>query len=124
SVDQPHSATDALMLFYLTRGAQAALDVYPRLKQGAIAGYDKPNEGTLNMLGYMLLRDHKVADAIKAFERNVQEYPQGWNCYDSLGEAYMTAGKKDLAIKNYEKSLELNPENKNGAEMLKKLKEQ
>jgi len=124
SVDQPHSATDALMVFYLTRGAQAALDVYPRLKQGAIAGYDKPNEGTLNMLGYMLLRDNKVADAIKAFERNVQEYPQGWNCYDSLGEAYMTAGKKDLAIKNYEKSLELNPENKNGAEMLKKLKEQ
>jgi predicted TPR repeat methyltransferase len=34
----------------------------------------------------------------------------------------MTAGQKDLAIKNYEKSLALNPDNKNGAEHLKKLK--
>ena len=42
---------------------------------------------------------------------------------DSLAEACMNAGQKDLAIKNYEKSLALNPENKNGAEMLKKLNE-
>jgi len=34
----------------------------------------------------------------------------------------MNAGKKDLAIKNYEKSVELNPNNKNGVETLKKLK--
>ena len=34
----------------------------------------------------------------------------------------MTASKKDLAIKNYEKSVELNPRNTNGVAMLKKLK--
>jgi Flp pilus assembly protein TadD len=63
-------------------------------------------------------------DAIQVFQMNVQEYPKSWNCYDSLGEAYMKAGQKDLAIQNYNKSLELNPNNTNGAEMLKKLKEQ
>jgi hypothetical protein len=36
----------------------------------------------------------------------------------------MKAGQKDLAIQNYNKSLELNPNNTNGVEMLKKLKEQ
>jgi cytochrome c-type biogenesis protein CcmH/NrfG len=56
------------------------------------------------------------------FQRNVQEYPQSYNVYDSLGEAYMDAGQKDLAITNYEKSMQINPENKNGAEKLKQLK--
>jgi hypothetical protein len=36
----------------------------------------------------------------------------------------MASGRKDLAIKNYEKSLELNPDNTNAVEMLKKLNEE
>jgi cytochrome c-type biogenesis protein CcmH/NrfG len=40
-----------------------------------------------------------------------------------LGEAYMKTGQKALAIANYEKSLELNPKNQNGVDMLKKLKD-
>jgi hypothetical protein len=39
-----------------------------------------------------------------------------------MGEAYMIKGEKDLAIKNYEKSIILNPNNENGKQMLKKLK--
>jgi cytochrome c-type biogenesis protein CcmH/NrfG len=39
-----------------------------------------------------------------------------------LGEAYAAAGKKDLAIENYEKSLRLDPKNENAKERLKKLK--
>jgi predicted TPR repeat methyltransferase len=33
----------------------------------------------------------------------------------------MKTGQKDLAIANYEKSLQLNPKNQNGIDMLKKL---
>jgi hypothetical protein len=33
----------------------------------------------------------------------------------------MTNGDTELAIKNYRKSLELNPDNKNAVEMLKRL---
>jgi CubicO group peptidase (beta-lactamase class C family) len=122
NADEPHSPNDAIALLYAVKGTQSALDAYSRLKQGTFPGFGKPNEGTLNQLGYMLLVQKKVDDAIKVFQLNVQEYPKGWNCYDSLGEAFMVAGKKDLAIQNYEKSLELNPENMNGAAMLKKLK--
>jgi cytochrome c-type biogenesis protein CcmH/NrfG len=64
-----------------------------------------------------------MQDAIQVFQMNVQEYPKSWNSYDSLGEAYMKAGQQELAIDNYTKSIELNPDNKNGVEMLKKLKE-
>jgi predicted TPR repeat methyltransferase len=35
----------------------------------------------------------------------------------------MKAGEKELAIQNYEKSLQLDPKNMNAVEMLKKLKE-
>jgi tetratricopeptide (TPR) repeat protein len=64
----------------------------------------------------------KTADAIRIFELNVELYPASSNTYDSLGEAYMANGEKELAIKNYEKSLELNARNNNAVEMLKKLK--
>ncbi|MCB0258838.1 MAG: tetratricopeptide repeat protein, partial [Calditrichaeota bacterium] len=39
----------------------------------------------------------------------------------SLGEAYMVAGDKELAIKNYAKSLELNPKNTNAIYMLQQI---
>lgn len=118
----PHPADDAIALLYAMKGTEAALNAYARLKQGTFPGYGKPNEGTLNGLGYTLLRDKKLDEAIKVFQLNVQEFPKGWNTYDSLAEAQMNAGKKDLAIQNYQRSLELNPDNKNGADMLKKLK--
>jgi hypothetical protein len=35
----------------------------------------------------------------------------------------MRAGQKELAIQNYEKSLQLDPKNMNAEEMLKRLKE-
>ena len=52
---------------------------------------------------------------------NVKVYPDAYNTYDSLGEAYMKLEKKELAIQNYKKSLELNPNNSNALIMLEKL---
>ena len=53
----------------------------------------------------------------------VQEYPQSANAYDGLGKTYMKAGKKELAIENYEKSLKINSQNTNAIEKLRQLKE-
>jgi len=111
-----------LTLLALVNGSQAALQRYDELKKANSADH-KVDEGTLNGLGYMLLSSGKTFDAIAVFQRNVQEYPQSGNVFDSLGEAYMKNGQKDLAIQNYEKSLQLDPKNKNAVEMLKKLKE-
>jgi CubicO group peptidase (beta-lactamase class C family) len=111
-----------LVLISKLRGAQAALDRYTELKKsGAIDA--ETGERELNQVGYSLLYGGHEQDAITVFQRNVEDYPQSWNSYDSLGEAYMKTEQKDLAIKNYEKSLELNPKNDNGKEMLKKLRE-
>jgi cytochrome c-type biogenesis protein CcmH/NrfG len=77
---------------------------------------------TLNNLGYRLLGKKQMADAIRVLRWNVTAYPQDANTYDSLGEAYMDAGERALAMKNYEKSLELDPKNENAAARLKQLR--
>lgn len=80
-------------------------------------------ETNLNETGYLLLRENKVDDAIEVFKLNVKLFPKSWNVYDSLGEAYAMAGDTEQAIKNYEKSVELNPDNEYGKEALAKLKQ-
>ena len=118
----PGGEFGTLLVLAKVKGAPAALERYTALKsaEGKDAGID---EGTLNGLGYMLLNDGQEQDAIAIFKRNVQEYPESSNVYDSLGEAYMKTGQKALAIANYEKSLERSPKNQNGVDMLKKLKD-
>ena len=80
------------------------------------------SESLLNLIGYGLIYEGKLKDAIAIFELGIRLYPLSSNAYDSLGEAYMKNDQIELSIKNYEKSLELNPENENAQEMLNKLK--
>ena len=53
----------------------------------------------------------------------VEVCPESSNAYDSFAEAYMKHGDTKLAIKNYKKSLALNPENENAVKMLKELED-
>lgn len=81
-------------------------------------------EPRINRLGYELLRSRQLDAAIEVFKLNVEAYPHAYNTYDSLGEAYMVRGDRELAIRNYEKSLELNPNNGNARIMLQRLRQQ
>jgi tetratricopeptide (TPR) repeat protein len=103
----------------LARGSVAISEYRERLKAGASAGL--LSEVQMNRLGYALLSKKMVNEAIEVFKLNTEAFPASSNVYDSLGEAYMIKGDKELAIKNYQKSVELNPQNTNGLEMLKKL---
>jgi tetratricopeptide (TPR) repeat protein len=107
----------------MAEGADAAAGKYRELKKNQTAAYDF-QERELNGLGYNLLGQKKIKEAIKVFQFNVEAYPESSNVYDSLGEAYMLNGEKALAIENYEKSLKLNPNNANAVEKLKLLRTQ
>jgi CubicO group peptidase (beta-lactamase class C family) len=78
------------------------------------------DERDLNRLGYVVLLTDKPA-AIKIFSFITRIYPQSWNAWDSLGESFAAAGNNEEAIAAYKKSVEINPENKAGIEMLKVL---
>ena len=80
-------------------------------------------EDEVNQLGYGLLSDGKVNEAIAVFTLNAEAFPTSSNVYDSRGEAYMKAGEKAAAIRDYKKSVELNPRNTNGFDKLKELGE-
>jgi len=105
-----------------TRGVRALKDKFESLRESR-PDFAQYAERVLNEFGYELLGMKKNMDAIAIFKINVEAFPEAWNVYDSLGEAYKINGDKELAIKNYKKSIELNPQNSNGKNMLKQLKE-
>ena len=63
----------------------------------------------------------KLDEAIALFVFNTEQYPDSWDVYDSLGEAYADGGHIDLAIANYRRSLALNPKNAGAVKALRKL---
>lgn len=113
--------TEALLPIIAEKGIESALQSYRSLKQSS---YYYVSEVQLNGLGYRLLNTKKVREAIEIFKLNVEAYPQSANVYDSLGEAYVINGDKELAIRNYQRAVQLNPQNTNAIEMLKKLRAQ
>jgi tetratricopeptide (TPR) repeat protein len=101
-------------------GMEQAVNQYHDLKATKPAAYNF-DEVELNNLGYQLIKANQLPQAIRIFQLNVEAYPNSANTYDSLGEAYMNAGEKSLAIANYQKSLQLNPKNRGAAQMLQKV---
>jgi CubicO group peptidase (beta-lactamase class C family) len=101
-------------------GIKNAVDLYRQLKEEEKDSFNFA-ENELNTLGYTLMREGKLDEAIEIFKLNVEAFSEESNPYDSMGEAYMNKGEKELAIKFYKKSLEINPANQNGIDMLKKL---
>jgi secernin len=101
-------------------GIEPAIEKYKELKKNLSDQYVFSERG-LNMLGYKLLGKDKIDDAIAVFQLNVNEYPESFNVYDSIGEAFMKKEKNELAKQNYQKSLELNPENENARNKLREL---
>ena len=124
--DQPYdspkrSIAEVLLKTILETDVASAIKQYRELKVAPTTGDYDFGETELNSLGYQLLRMQKIAEAIGIFKLNVEIYPDAFNTYDSLGEAYMVHGDKDLAIANYKKSLELNPKNTNATAKLASL---
>ena len=75
----------------------------------------------INALGYQYLGEMKNEMAVAIFRFNTEKFPGSSNVWDSLGEAYMNSGEDELAIKNYKKSLQLDPGNKNAERMIEKI---
>jgi CubicO group peptidase (beta-lactamase class C family) len=84
------------------KGIAAAVADYRELKAKQSATYDFA-EPELNALGYQLMAKGKTKEAVEIFKLNVEAYPQGFNTYDSLAEAYMNINERELAIQNFKK---------------------
>lgn len=77
----------------------------------------------LNTYGYVNLRAKNIDKALFIFELNANLFPRNPNVFDSLGEAYFEVKNFTEALKNYYKVLSLEPDNKNAATMIEKIKQ-
>lgn len=102
------SAAEIIAKTMLDSGIQEGLAQYRNLKQYHHDKYEF-SEGSFNGIGYQLLGMKRHAEAIAILRLNVEAYPQSANTYDSLAEAYMVSGDKQLARQFYTRVLEKLP---------------
>ena len=104
---------------------QGYQNLIPLYKQTLVKHPDlELKEGMLNTLGLRLSFDpNRREQGINVFLLALHIYPGSANLYDSLAEAYLYNKDVKNAIANFKKSLELNPQNQNAINKLKKLQE-
>ena len=73
---------------------------------------------------YRFLTGGATETARDVFALNTRLFPESGNVWDSLAEAYMNLGEHDEAIRHYEKSLALAPNNTNATAMIAKMREE
>ena len=122
AANAPRISADELTPFeMLTSGKVAeAWERYRQIKKDT-PNSPSVNEGRLIGDGYNLVQEGKLAEGIALLKVAIDLYPKSNTAYDVLADAYETNGQKDLAIEMYKKSLEVNPQNANARERLKKL---
>ncbi len=118
--DMQPSIANKLKQIIDEKGIEQITETYARIKKTQPEKYNYA-ENQLNNLGYFYLGRNEVEKAVALFKINVAAYPDAFNVYDSYGEALLKQGHKEEAIKNYIKSIELNPGNGNGINVLNTL---
>ena len=116
----PNRLTTVLSRTIETDGIEAAAAEYRSLRAQRFPRLQE-SESDANRLGYALLRKGQTANAIVILQLNVETHPGSANVYDSLGEAYLTAGNRPLAIANYEKALAIAPKMKSALSAIEDL---
>ena len=112
--------SDELTTTLQTQGLEAMTARFRELQKNPRADI-YANESDLNSWGYRLMRQGKMAEAIAVFRLNTEAYPNSANVYDSLAEAYLRNGDKQLARENYRKALELDPTSESARKALQNL---
>ncbi|MFA6482132.1 MAG: hypothetical protein WCW62_06120, partial [Bacteroidales bacterium] len=78
----------------------------------------------INEIGNSWIEKNNYGAAISVFKIGIKISPDSWITYSTLADAYLKNKQEDLALINYEKSVELNPdylEGRNHIEQLRKV---
>jgi len=81
------------------------------------------SEAALDSLGYYLIKQNQISEAVVVFHINTKLFPNSWKAWDSLGEGYMYMNDDGQCRVAYQTSLEINPENRNASKQLRNLEE-
>ncbi len=117
-----HALSDLLAELIDAEGIEVARDKFNDMRAEEFEGY-YVSESQLNMLGYRYLGKAKTAEALAVMEMNVALYPTSGNTHDSLGEVLLALDRKAEALREYRRSLDLDPENTNAEKFIAELTE-
>lgn len=97
------------------------------LEKARIEYQKKDNQEVIEFIlrgeGLNHLYGGKPEIAMQIFKMNVFAHPTTAKALQSLGEGYMETGNKELALKYFRESLDINSDNPFASEMIKKLEE-
>ncbi len=99
-------------------GEPNALEYYKEVNRSADHYHDLHE---MNKVGYELFFSDKIIEAAFVFKLNIEAYPDRWEVYDSYAESLLKLEDSINSIRNYKKSLELNPNNNQAKKVLKTL---
>ena len=111
---------EALLAVLDSKGIDAASKFYRKFKAEPLNAYQE-TESDVNNLGYQLLSDDRVDEAVALFELNAQLYPASANAWSSLAAAAVTKGDRKRAIECYGRSLDIDPTNESTKRALERL---
>lgn len=104
-----------------TDGSAAAAARLRELKKTAPDQYNF-DAGQIGIAVNRLMQRRKAADALEILAAAIEIYPDQPGFYARSGEAYAVLGKREEAVRMYEKARELMPEGTESAEMLRRLR--
>lgn len=104
---------------FCIEGVEKGLEAF---NNGKLINSNPVSEIWLLVIGDEFLKKKRYGDAAGIYALAAADYPTSYKAFYKLGASYMLSGEKELAIKNFEKSLQINPQNKIAEENLIKLK--
>lgn len=93
SVDQPGGAEKVALMLDEARTRDPKVVLFP--------------EAIVNLIGYEHIQSGDIKGAVEILKLNATAFPDSANAYDSLGDAYLADGQKELARQNAKRCLEL-----------------
>ncbi len=93
AMDRPGGVSKALQMFAEARQRDPKAKLF--------------SEALMNRLGYEHLQAGDTKGGVDLLKLNVDAYPNSANAYDSLGDAYLADGQKELARKSAQQALAL-----------------
>ncbi|MFQ5738001.1 MAG: c-type cytochrome [Acidobacteriota bacterium] len=125
-ITEPRMLQDVLAGVYAKKGIEATLAKYNELKERYYGGFTYDfGEGVLNEFAMQLAsREKKVDDALRLLRLNESNFPRSAMTHYLLGEAYLLKQDREQARKHFEKSLDINPDNRRAKARLRQLSKQ
>lgn len=96
-----------LYRIYLSKGTYFLRSNFDQLSSGFKPKRSK--DRLLNTTGYYFLHEDRLTEAIEIFSLNCELFPRKPNTWDSLGEAFYRAERKEEALRAFREALKIKP---------------